>query len=82
MIWECPLHNDGRQTGQYLAGKGVKNDGLRISVWGEKDCKKSDKEKGNKEITSISPDEGGQSGPPFFRPNGIPPLDIDFCDGL
>jgi hypothetical protein len=60
----------------------VKDDGLRVSVWGEKDCKKSDKEKVNKEITRISPDEGGQSGPPFFRPNGIPPLDIDFCGGL
>lgn len=55
---------------------------MRTTVRGEKDRKKRDDEKGDKEIMGAVSDEGGQSGPPFFRQNGIPPIDIDFCGGL
>jgi hypothetical protein len=52
--------------------KGVRENGVRITVWSEKDRKKSgDDEKGDKEIMSSASDEGGRSGPPFFRQNGI-----------
>jgi hypothetical protein len=45
--------------------------GVRITVWSEKDRKKSDDdEKIDKEIMSAASDEGGRSGPPFFRQNG------------
>jgi hypothetical protein len=60
----------------------VRKYGVRITVRSEKDRKKRDDEKGDKEVTSAASDEGGQSSPPFFRQNGIPPIDIDFCGGL
>jgi hypothetical protein len=52
--------------------KGVRENGVRITMWSEKDRKKSDDDKkGDKEIMSVASDEGGRSSPPFFRQNGI-----------
>jgi hypothetical protein len=60
----------------------VRENGVRITVWSEKDRKKSyDDEKDDKEIMSVASDEGGRSGPPFFRQRDSA-IGIDFCGGL
>ena len=60
--------------------KGVRENGVRITVWSEKDSKKSDDdEKGDKEIMSAASDEGGRSGLPFFSSKRDSAIEIDFC---
>jgi hypothetical protein len=53
--------------------------GVRITVWSEKDRKKSDDdEKIDKEIMSAASDEGGRSGPPFFWSERDPAIDRSY----
>jgi hypothetical protein len=56
----------------------VRENGVRITVWSEKDRKKGDDEKGDQKIMSAASDEGGRSGPPFFWSERDPAIDRSY----